>query len=161
MPAFLAVTNTQAANDRAIATNAERVVTARLRDARFFWDADRQVGLEARLDRLEPCCSTSSSARTARRRSGSSGWRGGSRPTSSASRQQADAAARAARLAKADLATDMVREFTELQGAMGGIYAREAGEPEAVWKAIYHHYLPIGRRDRRAADGRSRSARRA
>ncbi len=53
-------------------------------------------------------------------------------------------AARAARLAKADLATDMVREFTELQGVMGGVYAREAGEPEAVWKAIYHHYLPIG-----------------
>jgi glycyl-tRNA synthetase beta chain len=54
----------------------------------------------------------------------------------------AASAARAARLAKADLATDMVREFTELQGTMGGIYAREAGEPEAVWKAIYYHYLP-------------------
>ena len=53
MPAFLAVTNTQATNDRAIATNGERVVTARLRDARFFWDADRKVGLEARLERLE------------------------------------------------------------------------------------------------------------
>src|SRR5690606_15355189 len=53
MPAFLAVTNTQTNNERAIATNAERVVSARLRDARFFWDADRQVGPEARLDRLE------------------------------------------------------------------------------------------------------------
>ena len=38
----------------------------------------------------------------------------------------------------------MVREFTELQGVMGGVYAREAGEPESVWKAIYHHYLPVG-----------------
>ncbi len=38
----------------------------------------------------------------------------------------------------------MVREFTELQGVMGGVYARDAGEPEPVWKAIYHHYLPIG-----------------
>src|SRR5262249_48260644 len=46
MPAFLAVTNTQSPNDRLISTNAERVVTARLRDARFFWDADRKVGLE-------------------------------------------------------------------------------------------------------------------
>jgi glycyl-tRNA synthetase beta chain len=45
-------------------------------------------------------------------------------------------------LSKADLATDMVRELTELQGTMGGIYAREAGEPEAVWKAIAYHYLP-------------------
>src|SRR5262249_7317770 len=50
----------------------------------------------------------------------------------------------AARLAKADLATDMVREFTELQGAMGGVYARAEGQPEEVWKAIYYHYLPIG-----------------
>jgi len=57
---------------------------------------------------------------------------------------QADAAARAGLLSKADLATDMVREFTELQGTMGGIYAREEGLPEPVWKAIYHHYLPVG-----------------
>ena len=53
-------------------------------------------------------------------------------------------AAEAGLLCKADLATDMVREFTELQGTMGGIYAREEGKPEAVWKAIYYHYLPIG-----------------
>src|SRR5207253_8501257 len=53
-------------------------------------------------------------------------------------------AATAARLAKADLTTDMVREFTELQGTMGGIYARKEGQPEEVWKAIYFHYLPIG-----------------
>ena len=46
--------------------------------------------------------------------------------------------------AKADLATDMVREFTELQGTMGGIYSREEGQPEQVWKAIYYHYLPVG-----------------
>src|SRR5205085_8422073 len=52
-------------------------------------------------------------------------------------------AALAAKLAKADLTTDMVREFTELQGVMGGIYAREEGLPEEVWKAIYFHYLPI------------------
>ena len=57
-------------------------------------------------------------------------------------REVADAAARAAKLAKTDLTTDMVREFTELQGTMGGIYAREQGEPEWVWKAIYFHYLP-------------------
>ena len=53
-------------------------------------------------------------------------------------------AAQAARLAKTDLTSDMVFEFPELQGTMGGIYAREEGQPEAVWKAIYHHYLPIG-----------------
>src|SRR6185436_12306255 len=53
-------------------------------------------------------------------------------------------AARAARLCKADLTTDMVFEFPELQGTMGGIYAREEGQPEQVWKAIYYQYLPIG-----------------
>ena len=53
-------------------------------------------------------------------------------------------AERAGRLCKADLATDMVRELTELQGTMGGIYAREEGLPEEVWKAIYFHYLPVG-----------------
>ncbi len=52
MAAFLAVVNTQPPDERVIATNAERVVTARLRDARFFWDADRKTTLEARLDRL-------------------------------------------------------------------------------------------------------------
>jgi glycyl-tRNA synthetase beta chain len=55
----------------------------------------------------------------------------------------ATSAALAGRLAKADLATDMVREFTNLQGTMGGIYAREEGHPSSVWKAIYYHYLPV------------------
>ena len=54
------------------------------------------------------------------------------------------AAAEAGLLCKADLATDMVRELTELQGTIGGIYAREDGRPEEVWKAIYYHYLPHG-----------------
>jgi len=143
MPAFLAVTNTQSANDRGIATNAERVVSARLRDARFFWDADRRIGLEARLPRLEGLlfhkALGSYAAKAARvealaRKLVTSVFK---------APDQADATARAARLSKADLATDMVREFTELQGVMGGIYARELKEPEAVWRAIYHQYLPI------------------
>jgi glycyl-tRNA synthetase beta chain len=144
MPAFLAVTNTQTNNERAIATNAERVVTARLRDARFFWDADRQIGLEKRLQRLETVSfhkQLGSYAAKAQRIEALARWIVSDvlhRP------EAADAAARAARLAKADLATDMVRELTELQGTMGGIYAREAGEPEPVWKAIYFHYLPTG-----------------
>ena len=59
-----------------------------------------------------------------------------------ASPQAADGASMAGRLAKADLATEMVAELTEFQGVMGGIYAREEGQPERVWKAIYYHYLP-------------------
>jgi len=61
-----------------------------------------------------------------------------------ASAETANQAAHAARLSKTDLTTDMVREFTELQGKMGGIYAREEGLPEEVWKAIYYQYLPVG-----------------
>lgn len=144
LPAFLAVTNTQGTQPKVIATNAERVVAARLRDARFFWDADRAVGLEARLARLETLTfhkALGSYRAKADRMAALAGW-----IAEVVLAQSADSAAharRAAQLAKADLATDMVREFTELQGVMGGIYAREAGEPEAVWKAIYHHYLPI------------------
>jgi glycyl-tRNA synthetase beta chain len=144
MPAFLAVTNTQPGNDRAIATNAERVVAARLRDARFFWDADRKIGLEARLDRLDTLLfhkRLGSYRQKADRIEQLSRWIAGDLFGQS---HQAEPAARAARLAKADLATDMVREFTELQGVMGGIYAREAGEAEAIWKAIYFQYLPVG-----------------
>jgi glycyl-tRNA synthetase beta chain len=143
MPAFLAVTNTQTTNERAIATNAERVVTARLRDARFFWDADRQIGLEARLPRLDTLLfhkQLGSYGEKAGRIERLARWLANE---ALGSPEAAEAAARAAKLAKADLATDMVREFTELQGTMGGIYAREAGEPEAVWKAISCHYLPV------------------
>jgi glycyl-tRNA synthetase beta chain len=144
MPAFLAVTNTQAANDRTIAINTERVVTARLRDARFFWDADRQVTPEARLERLETVLfhkALGSYRQKTERVEQLSRWL--ATDVFGQAAPAADAAARAARLAKTDLASDMVREFTELQGTMGGIYAREAGEPEAVWKAIYYHYLPV------------------
>ena len=136
--------------------------TARLRDARFFWDADRQIGLEARLDAARDGA-VPQAARVVPREGGAhrdAGALDRGRRLRPAGRWPTPAA-RAARLAKADLATDMVREFTELQGTMGGIYAREAGEPEAVWKAIYYHYLPIGGRGRRGADGRRARRRRA
>src|SRR5207244_4957788 len=54
-----------------------------------------------------------------------------------------DDAIAAARLCKTDLVTEMVKKFTELQGRVGGIYAREEGQPEPVWQAIYDHYLPV------------------
>ncbi len=144
IPAFLAVTNTQGTNTRGIATNAERVVTARLRDARFFWDADRAIGLEARLPRLETLTfhkALGSYRAKAERVAALARWIAAG--VFGQSDEVAAHAEQAGRLAKADLATDMVREFTELQGVMGGVYAREAGAPEAVWKAIYHHYLPL------------------
>ena len=143
-PAFLAVTNTQPEKPEIIARNAERVLTARLRDARFFWDADRKATLESRIQRLSTILfhkKLGTYRDKANRIAALAKWiaeRAFERPQAAAHAEQAG------RLAKADLGTDMVRELTELQGTMGGIYAREEGLPDAVWKAIYFHYLPVG-----------------
>jgi len=143
-PAFLAVINMEPEKPEVIARNAERVLTARLRDARFFWEADRTSTLESRIDRLSTILfhkKLGSYREKADRIASLAEW------IASEAFRSADSAphaAQAARLSKADLATDMVRELTELQGTMGGIYAREEKLPEAVWKAIYFHYLPIG-----------------
>ena len=141
---FLAVTNTPRDNVRVIAHNSERVLIARLRDARFFWKADRGAPLSSRLDRLDTLrfhAKLGSYRAKARRIEQLAGRVAGEAFDAEA---QAAHAARAALLAKADLTTGMVGEFSELQGVMGGIYAREDGEPEEVWRAVYHHYLPIG-----------------
>jgi glycyl-tRNA synthetase beta chain len=143
--AFLAVINTEPDNERTIARNAERVVSARLRDARFFWEADRKIPLEARIDRLATLLfhkKLGSYKEKAERIERLAGWM--AREAFGADEAVATAAGTAARLAKADLTTDMVREFTELQGTIGGIYARADGKPEEIWKAIYFHYLPVG-----------------
>jgi glycyl-tRNA synthetase beta chain len=142
--AFLAVVNTQPTDERLIAKNAERVVAARLRDAKFFWEADRKQTLESRLERLHTVLfhkklgSYRDKAERIEKLAAHIAAEALGRPEAAAD------AAKAARLAKTDLTTDMVFEFPELQGTMGGIYAREEGQPETVWKAIYHHYLPIG-----------------
>jgi glycyl-tRNA synthetase beta chain len=144
MPVFLAVINSEPEKPELIVRNLERVLAARLRDARFFWDADRQAPLEAKLERLDTV--------VFHKKLGS--YRAKADRLATLARfiaaevlgQDEAVAAHAQRaglMCKADLATDMVREMTELQGAMGGIYAREGGEPEMVWKAIYHHYLPV------------------
>jgi glycyl-tRNA synthetase beta chain len=141
--AFLAVVNTQPQDDRVIGKNAERVVTARLRDARFFWESDRRTPLESRLSRLETVLfhkKLGSYRDKAGRIESLARWIAADVLGQA---DAANAAALAARLAKADLTTDMVFEFTELQGKIGGIYAREDGQPPQVWKAIYHHYLPV------------------
>ena len=143
-PAFLAVTNMQVERPEIIARNSERVLTARLRDARFFWDEDRKVPLGRHLDRLSTILfhkKLGNYREKADRIAALARWIAAEafgRPDAG------DAAEQAGLLCKADLATDMVRELTELQGTMGGIYAREEGLPEEIWAAIYYHYLPIG-----------------
>ena len=143
-PVFLAILNMEGDRPDLIARNLERVLTARLRDARFFWDADRKQRLETRVESLSTVLfhkALGSFAEKAERIS---------KLAELIARDVLDVPAAgeparvAGRLAKADQATDMVREMTELSGTMGGIYAREDGFPEEVWKAIYFHYLPVG-----------------
>ena len=144
-PTFLAVLNMEPDKPELIARNLERVLAARLRDARFFWDADRKKKLESFVERLGTVLfhkELGTYAEKAERVATLAAWI--AKDVLGADDQTAAHAATAGRLAKADLATDMVREMTDLQGTMGGIYAREDGQPEPVWKAIYYHYLPIG-----------------
>lgn len=125
LPAFLAVTNTQADNARALSRNFERVLTARLRDARFFFDADRATSLEARVPALETLLfhkRLGSYRAKAERLERLAGWVAREVFGEGA---RAEEAALAGRLAKADLVTDMVRELTmQLQGTMGSTPAR-------------------------------------
>ena len=144
-PVFLAVLNMEPDKPEVIAKNLERVLTARLRDARFFLDADREQKLEAHVERLKTVLfhkKLGSYGEKAERVAKLSRWI--AKDLLGADEQAAAHAETAGRLCKADLATDMVREMTNLQGTMGGIYAREDGQPGEVWKAIYYHYLPVG-----------------
>jgi glycyl-tRNA synthetase beta chain len=124
----------------------EWVVAARLADARFFYGEDRKLGLQHRADQLERlnfheklgsyAAKTERIAALAESICRQLGWE-----------EETGQAAAAARFLKADLATEMVKEFTSLQGIMGGIYAREEGHPAAVWEAIYDQYLPASTED--------------
>lgn len=123
----------------------EWVVAARLADARFFYGEDRRAGLAHRAEQLERL--------TFQERLGSYADKT-SRLVALATTIcdmlgcEPPQAAAAARLLKVDLATEMVKEFTSLQGIMGGIYAREEGQPEEVWQAVYDQYMPASMEDR-------------
>ncbi|MDO8900478.1 MAG: glycine--tRNA ligase subunit beta [Phenylobacterium sp.] len=141
-PHFITVANIQAADGgAAIAAGNAKVLSARLSDARFFWDEDRKLRLEDRLEKLKGVTFHAKlgamSDRVARITdlARSLAPRVGADP---------DAAAQAARLAKADLVTGMVGEFPELQGLMGGYYAQAEGLPADVAEAIRDHYKPQG-----------------
>ena len=149
-PAFILVSNLVASDGgQAITAGNERVVRARLSDAKFFWDTDRAVPLEDRLPKLD--------AIVFHEKLGTQGERIariGAMAQDLAPLLGADPAlaARAARLAKADLVTEMVGEFPELQGLMGRKYAALQGEHDSVCAAIEEHYKPLGPSDRVPSD---------
>ena len=138
---FLVVSNIRPADPGAVIQGNERVVRPRLQDAKFFFDQDRKKTLESRVPQLAKV--------VYHNKLGTQGERTERvRAIARAIGQQlggevlAQAADRAARLAKADLLTDMVGEFPELQGVMGGYYARHDGLSEDIAFAIEDHYKP-------------------
>ena len=145
-PRFVVIANTEASDGgAAIVAGNERVLRARLSDAAFFWDQDRKAPLESRLDRLADSvfhAKLGSMAQKAERLSALSGALASFVPGC-----EPGDAVRAGRLAKADLVTEMVGEFPELQGAMGRHYALADGENAAVALAIADHYSPAGPTD--------------
>ena len=144
-PRFLFVANNLTPDDgRTIVAGNERVLKARLTDARFFWDQDRKIRLEDRVEALKD--------RIYHAKLGTvydKVERMERLTLNLAAPTNADPARaqRAARLAKADLSTGMVGEFPELQGVMGRYYARSDGEDADVADAIADHYKPLGPND--------------
>lgn len=145
-PHFFAVSDHTGDPEGHIVRGNEWVLNARFADARFFWDDDGKVPLEARVPRLARLSFQEKLGDTLRKTE-RVGALAGQLGTALGLGEAVPAAARAARLARADLVTDMVREFPDLQGVVGGLYARRDGESDAVWQALYDHYRPAGADD--------------
>jgi len=138
LPRFLFVSNVAAKDPKEIIHGNERVLRARLSDAKFFFDQDRKTRLEARVPRLANVVYHSklgSQLQRVERIQLLAGMIAREIGT------DALLAERAAWLSKADLLTDMVGEFPELQGIMGSYYARNDGEPEPVVRALADQYI--------------------
>lgn len=147
LPYFITISNGDPAKSALIAEGNGRVIRARLSDGKFFFDADRQVPLEQFVNKLASVTFEESlgSVRAKVTRIGTIAARIAAQLQLSPSDRTL--VQRAALLCKADLVSQMVGEFPELQGVMGQKYARHAGEPEAVATAIFEHYLPRGADD--------------
>jgi glycyl-tRNA synthetase beta chain len=132
---FLAVLDNEGDPDGNAAYGNSFVTNARFADAQFFYDTDRRRKLEERLEQL--------SHLQFQEKLGN--YLDKTKRVERIARGILDdpEVALAARLCKTDLVTEMVKEFTDLQGRVGGIYAREEGLPDNVWQAIYDHYQPV------------------
>ncbi|HEX7151094.1 MAG TPA: glycine--tRNA ligase subunit beta [Thermoanaerobaculia bacterium] len=137
---FLAVLDNDGDPDGNAAYGNSFVTNARFADAQFFYETDRKRKLEERHEQLshlqfqEKLGNYADKTKRIERIAALLAHEAGVEP---------DAVVAAARLCKTDLVTEMVKEFTDLQGQVGGIYAREEGLPESVWQAIYDHYRPV------------------
>ncbi len=151
-PHFLAILNTVAepGGEAVIRHGNERVLRARFNDARFFWEFDQRVPLEQRVELLEnvtfqkdlgsyalKCVRVANLAETL-----------GGLVVGRGVRVDENSLGTAARLAKTDLTTELVKEFTELQGEVGGLYAKAQGIAACAADAIYDQYRPVSMEDR-------------
>src|SRR5947207_5673480 len=143
-PHFLAVLNTDGDPEGLIRHGNERVLRARFNDARFFWDTDQKVPLKGRVEMLKAVTFQkdlgSYFAKTQRVTTLI-----GQLTSELAERglqMDKEAAEVAGQLAKTDLTTELVKEFTELQGIVGGLYSRVQGLPQCTADAIYDQYKP-------------------
>lgn len=139
LPYFITVANIESADPEQVRSGNERVIHPRLADAAFFWDSDRRTPLGSRTAILREVVYQRGLGSLADKSN-----RVTSLVDTIATALAVDArdAKRAAELSKCDLVTDMVGEFPDLQGTMGGYYARLDGEPASVATAIGEHYQP-------------------
>lgn len=143
LPCFLAVTNTKEDTDGVIRRGHERVLKARLADAKFFWETDQKVKLADRVEKLRAVLFQEKLDsyyydKTERMKAIALKLADALKLNEDRTRKLETAAG----LSKADLTTEMVKEFPNLQGVVGGLYARNEGYPEEVCLAIYQHYQP-------------------
>lgn len=142
LPYFLCTLNLEPKDYDLVRKGWEKVLRARLEDARFFWKKDLATDFHVWLDKLEnvvflgPLGSMGDKSRRIEKL--------GAKIAAKVEPDLQTEMALAGRLAKADLVSEMVNEFDSLQGKMGGIYAQKAGEEDVICKAIYEHYLPSG-----------------
>jgi glycyl-tRNA synthetase beta chain len=143
-PNFVAVMNTSADPEGLVRAGNERVLRARFNDARFFYDVDQHKKLADRVLDLTHVTFQKSLGSYLEKTERVTAVAGA---LAKALHADENAVQRAATLCKADLTTEMVKEFTELQGVVGGLYAKVQGDPEEVWRAIYDHYKPASMED--------------
>ena len=146
-PHFLAVINLSSDTKGLVRAGHERVLRARFADAQFFWNTDQKTKLADYLPRLKAVTYESrlgSYFDKVERMRALARWFAEQWFSRGVTQADVSGADRAAELAKCDLVTGMVGEFSELQGVVGGLYARVQGEPEEIADAVYDHYRPQG-----------------
>jgi len=146
LPSFVGVADTSRDPKSLIRRGNERVLRARLEDARFFWEQDLKIPLAKRATRLELIVFQEKLG-TYREKTLRLKTLGGYICAKIDEKSLKKDVIQAAELCKVDLLTEMVREFPSLQGKVGGLYARAEGCPVAVAQAIYEHYKPISLED--------------